>query len=309
MSGSSDTPRNSRWWENYVVRYFLGSSVGFLCVGVMVDQIFANVRSSDLGLARFAFNFETSSLLTQNIQLAIPWTIAGFVFSTISGAPITVFHVARGMPRNLGQKFSQVAWLWIALGSVGAVIAALCNISLVWLDTALGLVAIYIWVNQWLGIFSLLDDEFIVPNIAMQSQPPKSLVAKVLRMPIDTVFKFQRRFGNCSVENRHKVKGGSFEVWTQRLIERRDVDYPSGLRETYTHLREHSNAVFVLLCELALTGLLVALLHIRKLDPLHSIALVVAVLFCWLLPNVFLWGQANRLEQHLVNKFLPNKTL
>jgi hypothetical protein len=54
-------------------------------------------------------------------------------------------------------------------------------------------------------------------------------------------------------------------------------------RETYSHLREHSNSVFIVLCEISLSGLIITAISV---NPSKDIARS-------------LWGQANRLESAL----------
>ena len=93
------------------------------------------------------------------------------------------------------------------------------------------------------------------------------------------------RFSRMSVP-----KKDEYIKWTRDLVEACDADTKGGFRETYTHLREHANSVFVVLCELALCGLIVGTLSIANADRPRAIAIVIGIVVGWLLPNVFLWG-------------------
>jgi hypothetical protein len=63
-------------------------------------------------------------------------------------------------------------------------------------------------------------------------------------------------------------------------------------------LREHSNSVFIVLLELSL-GALLWLMMRGQPDPASRLGAGAIVMVLWLVPNVYLWGQANRLEAAL----------
>ena len=66
-------------------------------------------------------------------------------------------------------------------------------------------------------------------------------------------------------------------------------------------MREHSNSVFIALFEISLAALIFFILDRAPNDILVRIVTIAAVFFVWLVPNVFLWSQANRLEASLVS--------
>jgi hypothetical protein len=82
------------------------------------------------------------------------------------------------------------------------------------------------------------------------------------------------------------------------------------LRETYTHLREHSNAVFIVVIELCLLALILGILRpysgdLVKLEGARSatgmpLSTAIALVVMWLVPTIFMWARANRLERSLV---------
>jgi len=78
------------------------------------------------------------------------------------------------------------------------------------------------------------------------------------------------------------------------------------IRDSYTHLREHANSVFVVLIELCILAGLLVLRQIQAKfietnDPIiFEINYWNAVLIfagIWLVPTVFMWSLANRLER------------
>lgn len=75
------------------------------------------------------------------------------------------------------------------------------------------------------------------------------------------------------------------------------------VRDTYSHLREHSNSIFIVVVELSILAGLLAL-HAsstsRAISNLPSACfyqwLFIATVI-WMLPTVFLWGRANEFEK------------
>lgn len=94
----------------------------------------------------------------------------------------------------------------------------------------------------------------------------------------------------------------------QKLARARGKKGVRDIRETYTHLREHSNSTFIVVLALCFTCavLLVVDLHLVKMGPsakldidsvAHIIFRVGALLMIWCIPNLFLWSRANSLEK------------
>ena len=78
------------------------------------------------------------------------------------------------------------------------------------------------------------------------------------------------------------------------------------IRETYTHLREHSNAVFIVVVELSLLALSLGLLQPHSGDPMRlegvrstglALSSAIALTVVWLVPTIFMWARANFLER------------
>jgi len=76
------------------------------------------------------------------------------------------------------------------------------------------------------------------------------------------------------------------------------------LRESYTHLREHANAVFIVVIELSLLSLMMIMIDLFK-EEFYRFSLMFS--FIWLVPNILLWGRANKLEELLFDESNFNK--
>jgi len=88
-----------------------------------------------------------------------------------------------------------------------------------------------------------------------------------------------------------------FEEFYLNLVKNRsDLIRGVGLRESYTHMREHSNSIFIVLLELSLASLVVFTLRFAPEDMVTRVEVVALLFFIWILPGVYIWSQANRLE-------------
>ncbi|HJV75966.1 MAG TPA: hypothetical protein VJ654_17225 [Noviherbaspirillum sp.] len=94
----------------------------------------------------------------------------------------------------------------------------------------------------------------------------------------------------------------AFFAFYAKLFKARRMKNARDVRDTYTHLREHSNSVFIVVIELSLLALFMAVSgsissHKGTVVPNESIgALVVFSLALWMVPTVFMWARANSLE-------------
>lgn len=85
------------------------------------------------------------------------------------------------------------------------------------------------------------------------------------------------------------------------------------IRETYTHLREHSNSTFIVVLELCFSAFLIFLIELYA--DQYGVAeaassggherMVSAVLFLiafWMTPNLFMWSRANQIERDFARR-------
>ncbi len=101
-----------------------------------------------------------------------------------------------------------------------------------------------------------------------------------------------------------------------RLLTRaRTLENSGDVRETYTHLREHSNAIFIVLLELCFSAFLILCIEVFAghsaggnslgTSGVVSDGMVNAVLLLiafWMVPNLFMWSRANELEKDFANR-------
>lgn len=93
----------------------------------------------------------------------------------------------------------------------------------------------------------------------------------------------------------------------QKLFAARRMEGARDVRDTYTHLREHANSVFILLTELCVAAFLVGFNRAtaEAVSPIEKSTFTLVVLCgfgLWVLPTVFIWSRANAMERFFAEK-------
>jgi hypothetical protein len=261
MAGDSVVPgrARSRWWEDYLVRYFTGTLVGTACVFILVTNIFFEGDTAAVSKRMF-FSPEKDSTWLGLIALLL----AGGAYCYLASVPITVFHAGR-MIREGMNRWARIAWyIWWGLSFV----------------IVLGAALDFTWLRHF--------------------PPSKLFVGTLLAIccgPAIWVF-----CGQLNVlwilKKKQDKPDAPFVAYYRSLVRARDQTATSGIRESYTHMREHANSVFIVVIELSL---LAAFLLLWKLmvDPTLFAVWSLGFLMLWTSPNVLLWGLANSLERDL----------
>lgn len=242
MSDSKEqSGSNSRWWEFYFVRYFVGTVVG----GAII--LFLNAsESSSLQNLIIPGVTDLSKLGVQHLFLL---AAMGLAYCYISSAPILVLHAARGAFLTHDTKlFNRV--FFCALSIIGVVA-----------------VAVYIFYSELYMPFFWATILFAI-LMALQLVP----------------------FGLSLLKNGEKA-----HAYYRQLTEARSRDKEETRQyvESYKHLREHGNAFFILLFELAL-GIILALVP----EPLVAFN----VLLFWIIPAALVWLVGTVLEARFANE-------
>lgn len=282
-----------RWWESYLVRYLIGTPIGVICVLAIIHRML-------YGLPQFeklhALLLDpTAGHVSLNAASAVVLGVLGLVYCYIASAPISIIHATRMFRGEWFNRAPRYSWLLLFAVIAGVVYRLgmlsqpgepirsaqqLADISIL----LLAFPALWIVFAQVLCIMRLHLDEPLVGG---------TIVSKLYRRVCLLVVRFGRE------DFEPKELGQYTDFYWRVAIER---DKHVGLRETYTHLREHSNSVFIVLFEISLASLMVWTLSHMPNDAFVRAIAAVLVLFLWLLPNVFLWNQANRLERSLISR-------
>jgi len=269
---------SNRWWENYLVRYFLPSIVGMLIVAWL---------QQNTGLNRYATNISIHGWNDFNTSYLVLWLLIGSLYCYIASYPALVFHATRVLdfvdvygrmrlgiwiainPYLICILFAVAGWGCYRLRSVALSISVVFLFAIVQIGRVL-----YVW-NK-IGDFGLKK--------GVKAKDSASLAYAYLRFLAD------RRGNSGTLANNDN--------------EQMTKETEKEIVETYRHLREHGNTAMIVLLELALCPILCVVFgdpcpledhiacHIPQIDSLLSLVLVL-----WVLPSVFIHGFAQHLER------------
>ena len=99
-----------------------------------------------------------------------------------------------------------------------------------------------------------------------------------------------------------------FTSWYLQITSARSSYEAQDVRESYTHLREHANSIFIVVIEVSLLFLIMTLGHLRApaqsslpTVPNDYLLTIAALMAVWLVPTIFMWSRANWLEQEFAD--------
>lgn len=271
---------SNRWWENYLVRYFLPSLAGMLILYWL--QRFS-------GASLYLPPFLPDEWKDFNTAHLIFWLLLGSLYSYIASYPALVFHATRildfrdvqGRPANWPYRFLNPYGCSIAFTLLVGVSAwrnqKWCAAFLVLLFTVLQVYRI-LKVSSAIGRFGL-DKDFDAQNDA-------SIAYAYLRKLSErrAVITQER----AKPKEEEKAKGKTVETVTIRKDEQ-------DLVASYRHLREHGNTALIVLLEFALCPVLYLVLECQSRPG--SQVLFVGVLVLWVFPSVLIHGLAQHIER------------
>jgi len=226
-----ERPSGTRWWEQYTVRYFVGTVIGLVVIAALKSdgQLKWTSLIPELGL-------------TDPKKLAV-FAAMGLAFCYVASAPILTLHAVRGAYRLDRAGYLAVLMVLLASPFAMSYIAAKFSSS----------------VAGWTALLVIVGLQFILIAIATLNE-------------FDSTKKFYDR-----------LVVARYNDWKSKK------DYV----DSYRHLREHGNALGIVLLELAL-GSILSTLKFRN-DALA------AVIF-WIIPGAWCWVIGNVLESHFANR-------
>lgn len=268
MGNSSNQSNHSqvRFWENYLVRYLLGSIVGAVMVWILLWQIPENYHRP-LILTKAAPVDSTFLLLLG---------MAGFAYCYVASSLVLVVHSARWLTTKKSATKSANPYIPTTKRQV--------------LETLL------IAVVGCLVIFK------VSLTLATSSPFPNTEVFDVVALFIGMVgMAWQWTIAFRS----HRQPLEMYEFYSNLATMRskssaRNAEFV----ESYRHLREHGNAFFIVLSEIFFFFYLLGALKLAfqprvNIEPSFQMVIGTIFLMLWVLPGVGAWFLGTKLEQRL----------
>lgn len=336
-SGSNGA--NTRWWESYLVRYFSGAIVGAICLAAIL--LYADWRL----YAGAHTNFTALDKGPPGTAVALALIACGLVYSYIISAPITVIHFGRSGRSPLEQHVRYFWFGWvIALAGMHLLVASGKGTDpFAWALWALVLLVClcYLIVSHYAGRVKRLKE--VCPPEGRRVKRQRETRQNALRSLAWAgllLFCLVAADHGLGLEGRPAVLAllafalptlfvGVMQyvtLWrvfrTERAVHRfyrsltraRNMDGSKDIRETYTHLREHSNATFIVLLELCFSAFVIFLVELYAgpsgssqtvssgIGSERMVSAVLLLIAFWMTPNLFMWSRANQIERDFARR-------
>jgi hypothetical protein len=261
-----------RWWENYLVRYFLPSVAG------MVIVRWLEINSGN-GLTSYLPMFLLDDWKDFGTAHLIVWLLFGSLYCYIASYPILVFHATRVL------DFKDVQGN-ITNWKINPYLATL-------------LFAVFTYVAAWINSLSLIFVAFITFSILQLLRLYKIYKTQKL-------FGFNKGFDSSlayAYLNKLSKRRGIIEEFESS--ENEDDGSKTSIKaspkkdlaESYKHMREHGNTAFIFLLELSLCpAFLLAIQHQKGYLDFSFLSILLII---WVLPS----AMVHFLGQHLERRY------
>lgn len=276
---------SSRWWENYLVRYFMPSIAGIGIVAWLMA-----VGPGDLRETLF-FGKQPASLDAPTLTLLI---LYGNLYCYVASYPILCFHATRvtdfrnyGWTRRLTDGYVATALFGVGIAVVSltldGVVRVVASFSL-----AVGLVLV-----QLARIASSLER----PEIQGYKKRPSSLVYAFLvtlamRRGIVSKKTTTTTAGQVSDADDEPELNQTTHVEEESRWQREFID-------SYRHMREHGNSGFIFGLELALAAACYGVVSLPNVNGPQVLSVLGALFALWSIPAAFV----HLLGQHLERRY------
>lgn len=334
---------NTRWWESYLVRYFLGFIVGAICVSTIAV-------ATDVIPQSFGIFENTAKTVGQESKygitaIVIAASLLGLAYCYLASTPITVMHAGRYGSGPV-DRLSRYFWLGWVLALIATLVGQECFTALTAIPAYIcwsATIAFFAWTifagarltksqhyknetarletseqfdayfTKDFGLAKLLN---AVPFSALILLAPV-IISRALNSPLQ-IGTFRMLilgmpviwigFAQYFVLFRILNEPGKNYYFYRSLFAARRQKGAQDVRDTYTHLREHSNAIFIVAVELSVLSLILGMLQLNHAQqatltqPVESASFLLAAIGIWIVPTVFMWSRANAMERFFAER-------
>lgn len=294
----------TRWWENYLVRYFMPSIAGAVAVSWLVSVAGAEFRDL-LRLPDVSKDLTSSSLLLLFLY--------GNLFCYVASYPILTFHATR----VLDFAGRDIRWQWappnldgyLATGvlAVGVLLVSLFTSHAVMYAFAFIAAATFSGV-QLVRLRSALARRKPLDGLDADASPMFGLAYSLARrraLRQETKLDHQAVLGSDSEKSEaskaessasNKKSSSDDDESSSRSVSR-VIEWRVEFMETYRHMREHGNSAFIFVLELVLAGLSYCVLSWPGLSGSGQLTAIGVLFGIWAIPAVFVHLAGQQLER------------
>ncbi|OEZ99486.1 hypothetical protein JAB9_21300 [Janthinobacterium sp. HH107] len=343
---------NNRWWESYLVRYFLGFIVGAICVAIIAkyaDLVPGAVLVVDG--AQKAVEHESKYGVT---SIVITVALLGLAYCYVASTPITVLHAGRYIkgPADGISRLFWFGWVFVLLFLMLTPSLATTQFYAAYAIYSILLVAsISLIVIFAVKKFNNENKKSTDPADVSPNNPTSSSVSIFSKTDYFLIFlffsaiwsfsQFVPRFFDVApqISDARLLAIGTPVIWIgivqyfvlfniiknpadnykfyKNLFAARQQTGAKDVRDTYSHLREHSNAIFIVAVEISMLALMLGGIKIERsanivhASPLDGATFWLCALGIWMVPTIFMWSRANAMERYFSDNpshFITEKT-
>jgi hypothetical protein len=266
MSGASTS---NRWWENYLVRYFMPSIAGIAIVG-WLSSVGGGHLKNDLffGLLGHDLSAPTLTLLV----------LYGNLFCYVASYPILGFHATRVIdyPNSTWRPSILDGYLLSLVVGLATLLIAILG------PNGLDLVAAFVLVS----LYSIAQLARI--SKALKPQPIKGL-KRGTSLVYGYIYVLAKRRGvgekiTSSTTQQQPEEGE--ESSQEEITEHEPTHWQREVIDTYRHMREHGNSAFIFFLELVLASLCYLVLSMDGYSAQQQLSRIGILFAVWALPAV-----------------------
>ena len=288
----ANEPSAGRWWENYLVRYFMPS-----IAGVAIIAWLSVVAGPDFRQILF-FGKEPSPLNAPTLTLLV---LYGNLFCYVASYPILCFHSTRVT------DFENYRWKpRLTDGYVATVILAIAVLVVVLLIPTISytrIVMLFMLVIWFSGIQLIRFRHALgTPSISGYSKYPTSLAYAYL-------ITLSKRRGIVSerttIATPHQPNelgdedSGSGGSVGESITEEQELRWQKEFLDSYRHMREHGNSAFIFILEMILATVCYGIVALWPADGVKTLSLIAFIFVIWSFPAMFV----HMVGQHLERRF------
>ena len=275
----------ARWWENYLVRYFMPSIAGIAIVAWLIT-----IGPSDLRETLF-FGKAPNSIDAPTLTLLV---LYGNLFCYVASYPVLCFHTTRVI------DFTNYSWR--AHFFDGYVMTIFFSLTI--LCTTLTLTN---W-NRIIALFAIIFCFSIGQLIRIHLSLKKIVIKFLEKNPTSSLYAFhyalanRRGNGNRTTTTESSVAEPTPEDDshpTETITEVLENRWKLELIESYRHMREHGNSGFIFLLELILAAGCYGVVALPNVKGSEALSIVAILLALWSMPAIFV----HMLGQHLERRY------
>lgn len=279
----SQDAASGRWWENYLVRYFMPSIAGIAIVGWLLA-----VGPDDLRAILF-FGKGPASLDAPTLTLLV---LYGNLFCYVASYPILCFHATRVA------DFQRYAWRprpsdgYIATAAFGFATIATCVAfsGVLRVIVSIFLAVVFITVQLY-RIWESLQ----APRIQGYTKRPAPLIYAYMVTLAKRRGVVSKRTTTATGTGRNSRADDESDP--QETVEE-ESRWQREVIDSYRHMREHGNSGFIFSLEIVLAATCYGIVRIPGLSGAEVLALLGAFLAVWSAPAVLV---------HLLGQYLERR--